>query len=344
MRAKFSAFAVAAGILCASETTVGCLRPDGTSDDPYIAAGQSFSLANQIASGATNQTILLTFTIPFVYEGTSYVWNTSATLIDGENAITTADNLSVIPYSTNCWISTGPNYATNAGTLIMVDHIAQDPNNYVAVLHLSGWLPNVHTKLATTQPTVGEIVIESGFGYSGTPNGGPALLSGNSEGWHAPRSQYQFGNYPGTVTFSTDFRSQFPPCSLNAQGMQYSSGGFAANGNNEYNGLTIGGAAGQPVAGFTTCIDISQDNPSAYDFIINNLIHSQPTVSITNAGSEGTKVTVTGKTNQIYCVQRSFDLENWTNLITLTNITGTVTYSDPDATNNAVGFYRTIVK
>jgi len=65
------------------------------------------------------------------------------------------------------------------------------------------------------------------------------------------------------------------------------------------------------------------------------------TVSITLQPDGSAAVTLTGSTNQLYVLQASFDMHNWTSLSTnLTDANGLFTFVDTDAPNYSSRYYR----
>jgi hypothetical protein len=64
------------------------------------------------------------------------------------------------------------------------------------------------------------------------------------------------------------------------------------------------------------------------------------TVSIV-ATPNGPDITLSGSPDQNYVIQASFDMHNWTDIITnATDSTGIFTFVDSDATNYPSRFYR----
>ena len=63
----------------------------------------------------------------------------------------------------------------------------------------------------------------------------------------------------------------------------------------------------------------------------------EPTVTLTNGLVE---LKVKRWKRFTYGIEASSDLVNWTRLTTLTNLAGTLQFSDPNATNGARRFYR----
>jgi len=65
------------------------------------------------------------------------------------------------------------------------------------------------------------------------------------------------------------------------------------------------------------------------------------TVSIAMQPDGSPSVTLSGSTNQLYVLQASFDMHNWTSLNTnLTDANGLFTFIDTDATNYPNRYYR----
>jgi hypothetical protein len=57
----------------------------------------------------------------------------------------------------------------------------------------------------------------------------------------------------------------------------------------------------------------------------------------------GVNLSVTGDTNLLYLFEASTNLSNWTWLAARTNLTGSIQFADPKATNYAERFYRVSV-
>jgi hypothetical protein len=111
-----------------------------------------------------------------------------------------------------------------------------------------------------------------------------------------------------------------------------------------------------PLSGKTNAIlvvpDVHLTNAGDYDVTISNLVSSiaslpatlvvsvRPMLSVVNVLTNGRQFTVTGTPGDQYTIEFSTNLINWNSGVTISNLGGTVQFTDIDSTNYSQRFYR----
>ncbi len=141
-------------------------------------------------------------------------------------------------------------------------------------------------------------------------------------------SQYMYG-----VSIPTINGGSAQPVLVSFDLGSFVDGGTNADGSIHQISVTMVGAGGAFPINFNFSGNVPDPLPPN--------IPNASTVSIMVDGDGNPAITLSGSTNQVYVLQASFDMQNWTSLSTnLTDASGLFTYVDTDAKNYPSRFYR----
>ncbi|MGO8836054.1 MAG: hypothetical protein ACLQAH_02535 [Limisphaerales bacterium] len=167
--------------------------------------------------------------------------------------------------------------------------------------------------------------------YQVNTNTGSATFEGEVEGYSdlvlENGSQYMYG-----VSIPSINGAGSQPVLLSFDLGSFVAGGLNADGSIHQISVTMVGAGGDFPVNFNFSGNVPNPLPAN--------IPDASTVSIA-ATPNGPAITLFGSTNQTYVIQASFDMHNWTDIVTnSTDATGILLFIDSDATNYPQRFYR----
>ena len=167
--------------------------------------------------------------------------------------------------------------------------------------------------------------------YQVNTNTGSATFEGEVEGYSdlvlENGSQYMYG-----VSIPSINGAGSQPVLLSFDLASFVAGGLNADGSIHQISVTMVGAGGDFPVNFNFSGNVPNPLPAN--------IPDASTVSIA-ATPNGPAITLSGSTNQTYVIQASFDMHNWTDIVTnSTDATGILLFLDSDATNYPQRFYR----
>lgn len=307
----------------------GCLRPDGTDDGTYVAAG------------ATLQTNLLWFKVLVPGVGVGYRYG-SAIYLNSQYALTAAHGVTdLLQYNPTYQVGTGPNYVSNAGVVVSATVLVYpgfDPNNPgqtidLAIVHFANPIPGPSVTITNT--SADEVLMHAGFGMYGTPSEGEFPKDGNSRAWNA-----QVTFVPPLVGYTTNYycaTAFYPYIALNGKGLVGDSGGPVFDAATNLVGMMEAQVGDSNDIGETLYLNLSQPDISAW---ITSNTFVPPPVPVNIAIVQQGELVVSGPTNQTVELQASTDLVNWATLQEAAITNGSVVFFDPEATNFPARFYR----
>jgi hypothetical protein len=207
------------------------------------------------------------------------------------------------------------------------------------LLHLTTPINVPALTIGTAAP--GSVVATIGYGYYGTPSTGLNIADGNLRAWQATVDSGVSGGVSSTYFQMTDF-------GINSSGLLNGEGAIGDSGAGTYNSLgqlvgTTARSSGNwsdPI-GFTLYNNLSA--PGVQNWINATIAANSgnpPALTI----DAGRTLHLSGTTNQVYGIQASPDLQSWQQIGQVTNLTGTVTFQDPQQSSFASRFYRAVVK
>ena len=319
--------------------SVACLRPDGSNDEDYIAAGAA--MQGKLVSGRvwysskTNDVIIGSYNLSATY------YNERCVLTAAHNLLTNPNSNYKVVY---CEIGTGPNNQTNRGTIVPSFKYLIHPGlntsdsgagTDLAIICLAASLPGTNATIGSASG--GQVVNHGGFGVTATPST-PMTNDGNARGWRAAIDNFVDDRYSPTYYAQTRFNQVI---TMNGKGLSGDSGGPVYNDAGELIGLNKAQIGGMASSGVTIFLKLAQ--PAVFDWLqqnTTNLAPNPPSLALNGVGA----LSLTGDTNQIYGILSSTNLVDWQEIGLVTNFTGTVSFQDTNAASFPARFYRAAAK
>lgn len=338
-KASTTAAIVGLGVGAFSPKSSACLMPDSVigpngeiNDSGYRQLGAQLLEQGHYASLRVN--------VPGVGTGQR---NGSAAIVNSRFAITAAHNIAdLLQYNPTYEISLGTNYMTARGRVVSVTKMTIHPSYDgsgntpdIAVLELAEPVPCAGNGIGVA--TKDEVVLSAGCGLWGTPATGKLPRDGNVRGWQASDQGPSFflsSLYYRDATFGYFNQGQ----SCNGRGMNGDSGGAVVNSSGQLVGINISAPLDIDPIGHTTYLALAQD-PALLAWIKANTA-VPPTLSMTVPGT----VELTGEAKDVYGILAGSDLNNWEEIGTVTNQTGTVSFTDSNFTNFPSRYYKATLK
>ena len=261
--------------LLAMNNAPAALMPDGSDDAAYRAYGDTFAGD------------LLALTVTFDYPGLTSS-TASAVRLNSRYALTAAHFVFGLEmYNPSFFVATGDNYKTNPGTVLAISDILVYPGYAgtttttpdLAILTFSEFLLPDDAPLTIGFANAGEIVIEAGFGASGTPSTG--FLSprdGFRRAWNARIRNNNLVGYSPTYFQTTTFGGLDSGISLNGRGAAGDSGGPVFNASGELIGVTKAASNGNAASGVTIFQKLSE--PDVLSWIQQNTVVPEPSSAL----------------------------------------------------------------
>jgi hypothetical protein len=269
----------------------------------------------------------------------------SSVYLNANFALTSAHTVTdLLQYNPTYQVGTGANYITNAGNSVSATVLVYpgfDPSNPgqtidLAIIHFAQPIAGPTVRL--TNAAIGDVLSHAGFGDYGTPSTGEIHRDGNSRAFNAVLDTLPpLIGYTTNYYCSTDFG---PYISGNGKGLSGDSGGGVFDANRNLIGIMSAQTGNTDGVGSTIFLNLT--SPDILSWITSNtsLPAVRPVLSLDGLGN----LTTTGATNQVYGIQASINLQDWQEILVVTNQTGSVSVKDTNAGEFQARFYRAVLK